>query len=129
MPEKDHQVSASSEGQPGEELAACPFCGGVNIVLATYNYICFSCGAEGPDADRATISDVKAAWNRRAPAVPPNWKLVPVEPTEAMLGAFYSRTSAAWEDAYRAMLSASPPPPEAASQPDSVNEGSAGEVK
>jgi hypothetical protein len=33
------------------------------------------------------------------------------------------------DSVYKAMLSASPPPPEAASQPDSVNEGSAGEVK
>ena len=59
-----------------------------------------------PTKSRAAVI---AAWNTRAaPAVPPGWQLVPVEPTEAMLAAFlgYKPKDDSWLEGYRAMLAA-----------------------
>jgi hypothetical protein len=135
-------------------LLPCPFC---NVALVANNnqadlpvrrygthylHPNNGCLLEG---NELTPSEV-AAWNRRAPAVPPNWKLVPDFPTPEMYEGFRSINCTNggdgldeftrfrgdfgnWAACYSMMLAASPPPPEAASQPDSVNEGSAGEVK
>lgn len=82
-----------------------------------------------------SAGNVDAAWTawqaaRRAPVVPQGWKLVPVEPTRAMMAsavmqaegdAAYKVATARWleaeereyGDAYEAMLAAAPQPPEA----------------
>jgi hypothetical protein len=96
-------------------------------------------------------------WNRRAPAVP-NWQPIETAPKDGSvillwryypiagkwvdgaeyecefvaLGSAYcqfEKNGAYGEDAAVSHWMPLPPPPEAASQPDSVNEGSAGEVK
>jgi hypothetical protein len=98
-PNSDHLTSASSEGEPSEELAACPFCGkamkprhALHVSDGNTDSIIHAesseCGMSSFDIGTIDFGvSVAAAWNRRAPAVPPNWKLVPVEPTDAMLKA------------------------------------------
>jgi Lar family restriction alleviation protein len=127
------------------ELKPCPFCGGKADIdaPASIERLVYCKGCYASIAEDATPKAI-AAWNRRAPAVPNGWKLVPVEPTDAMLKAaaqtpgikFLDETSSITQlrrpsdyegvfvgegsplqQAWRAMLSASPPPPEAASQP------------
>lgn len=64
------------------------------------------------------LPDGARLFTRPAPAadlaelVPPNWKLVPVEPTKQMLEASYREASVYSPTAYRAMLAAAPTPPE-----------------
>ena len=57
-----------------------------------------------------------------ATQVPQGWKLVPVEPTEEMLNAGISarRDMGATEDVFAAMVAASPPTPQAATQGEAV---------
>ena len=84
-----------------EALKPCPFCGSDDVealdMEGKHYVVCYDCALEGPfHKSRAAVI---AAWNTRAalaaPAVPPGWQLVPVEPTEAMLAAVIvgSRTS------------------------------------
>jgi hypothetical protein len=46
----------------------CPFCGGINICTEGYHLFCFSCGADGPDADDDSDEARLAAWNQRSNA-------------------------------------------------------------
>jgi hypothetical protein len=154
-PNSDHLTSASSEGQHGDSLHRDI----MNLRAGLepdwtlpewteHERSIYRIGHR--DARHAAAELVAAwfaAWNRRAPAVPPNWKLVPETATREMMLAgaehCFRMGNADPDDerevkeqtyaargcaiaAYSAMLSASPPPPEAASQTDSVNEGSAG---
>jgi hypothetical protein len=67
---------------------------------------CEDCGASGPEVEQTTglpgpelLQRADEEWNRRAEAAieaavlarvaPTGWKLVPVEPTQAMFDAFY----------------------------------------
>lgn len=81
-------------------LLPCPFCGGAaRIAFEEYDFNgaqieCKECHASGGHHSDDKHGDAAAdSWNRRAaieantPAVPDGWKLVPVEPTDAMLEA------------------------------------------
>lgn len=57
---EDARVSSITYG-----ALPCPFCGGINIVPCGHHLFCFSCGAEGPDADTKDIADTMAHWNQR----------------------------------------------------------------
>lgn len=64
----------------------------------------------------AEIQQLKAQLSARQ-AAPDGWRLVPVEPTQAMCDAAKYTVHAGlsvfkWADGYHAMLSAAPPPPE-----------------
>lgn len=77
------------------------------------------------------LHQIRTALTCKAPAIPEDWKLVPVEPTEAMVTGVMddmapnrnsTLNAAMWlsiSRAYRLMLSASPPPP-AASKDEGV---------
>ena len=73
-----------------DALKPCPFCGSDDVealdMEGKHYVVCYDCALEGPfHKSRAAVI---AAWNTRAaPAVPPGWQLVPVEPTEALLWA------------------------------------------
>lgn len=99
------------------ELKPCPFCGddaetdSHDSNGATFTRCC-QCGA--------TVNGDLENWNTRAKAdsnwqPPPGWKLVPVEPTEAMLEAG-SQTLGSGKVGellarhYRAMVAAAPEP-------------------
>lgn len=97
-----------------DALKPCPFCGSDDVealdMEGKHYVVCYDCALEGPfHKSRAAVI---AAWNTRAalaaPAVPPGWQLVPVEPTEAMLAAFlgYKPKDDSWLEGYRAMLAA-----------------------
>lgn len=87
-----------------DALKPCPFCGSDDVEASDmegkHYVVCYDCALEGPlHESRAAVV---AAWNRRAlaaPAVPPGWQLVPVEPTPAMLEAGLKRKALAlWKD-------------------------------
>lgn len=113
-----------------EQIATCPFCGSDNVspsyctnvdaVVSGRFVECEDCAACGPV--HPPEADAITAWNTRAaPALPvlEGWKLVPCEPTEAMIEAgidplfrFANDVTAsrdALAEIYRAMLSSSPP--------------------
>jgi hypothetical protein len=109
------------------ELKPCPFCGG-NVTLTTGGksdgLLTFVCDegstCRGSKIFTGTLVEDRetaiTAWNTRAPsALPVGWKLLPVEPTEAMVAAAVTALGLPWREiqrmlqAYRAMLSASPP--------------------
>jgi Lar family restriction alleviation protein len=49
------------------DLKPCPFCGSRSIFYDRwYAMHCYSCGAQGPDADDISNEDAAAQWNRRA---------------------------------------------------------------
>lgn len=117
-----------------------------------WGYVQCGCGVKGPEVrteynpspDAPWHSRAAKEWNRRNPAfrslaasatqVPQGWKLVPVEPTEEMLVHGQEAWLAMWrskpsiedckeaENTYKAMLSASPPAPQAATQGEVVAE-------
>jgi hypothetical protein len=157
-------TSASSEGEPGEALAL------LNLIdehgAARWKTGFLEARRERSSAAaadklatniRREIEQILAAWNRRAPAVPPNWQDIAtapkdgsvllgwiVAPQEDWLDAFEAPSLIHWDAGFKSSISERkagwvaqwrgapthwmplPPPPEAASQPDSVNEGSAG---
>jgi Lar family restriction alleviation protein len=139
-------------------LLPCPFCGGVADIDAptSIERLVYCKGCYASIAEDATPKAI-AAWNRRAPAVPPNWQDIAtapkdgsvllgwiVAPQEDWLDAFEAPSLIHWDAGFKSSISERkagwvaqwrgapthwmplPPPPEAASQPDSVNEGSAG---
>jgi Lar family restriction alleviation protein len=120
------------------ELLPCPFCGGKasvrherDLYLDRYqrHFVkCGSCGASGSekianeDDAYGAIQSVLAGWNRRSQE-PDGWRLVPVEPTEAMVRAMgdafldaaigheagdLANVNAPFRRFYRAMLAAAP---------------------
>ncbi|MGZ8132591.1 Lar family restriction alleviation protein [Bordetella bronchiseptica] len=51
------------------DLKPCPFCGSSSIFYDRwYAMHCFSCGAQGPDADDLANEAAAATWNQRAAA-------------------------------------------------------------
>lgn len=62
---------------------------------------------------RSALAEQPAPVAEAGAAVPAGWRLVPEEPTEAMVKAAYAMPNkwGARVDAYRAMLAAAPPPP------------------
>jgi hypothetical protein len=148
-PNSDHLTSASSEGEPGEALAL------LNLIdehgAARWKTGFLEARRERSSAAaadklatniRREIEQILAAWNRRAPAVPPNWQDIATLPTTIS-----KTTGERWSKwvlvlsgnaTYQAMLADGmwsvvdprylateppskwmplPPPPEAASQP------------
>lgn len=74
--------------KPGDPLP-CPFCGSTDVGGAGGTVGCYRCPAEIAVQNANTAYAVEL-WNNRVktqpqPAVPEGWKLVPVEPTEAMM--------------------------------------------
>lgn len=114
-------------------LERCPFCGGDAYLTESVNgssmtYIgCAPCGITfkaatvplGPPGVHGLSRDIKAAWNRRTPSPGPGvrvgWRLVPVEPTGAMVQAmgraWFAPHATGFYEAYRAALSVAPSPP------------------
>lgn len=72
------------------ELLPCPFCGECTAFDESHRPDCYFRVSQQllDDADVAgSLSEVYDAWNRRASLTPPEgYVLVPVEPTEEMLG-------------------------------------------
>ena len=76
---------------------------------------------EALDAEVKQISDaieaLRAALEQpqvQSGGIPPNWKLVPVEPTNKMAGEYWKyndRTDVVMRDAWKALLAAAPQPP------------------
>jgi len=117
------------------EIAPCPFCASTNLTMTVdaqnWNVVqCDNCGASGPCIDLEGDAYINR-WNERAIAslpapvgVPEGWKLVPVEPTPEILSSLFvlpdmgpngqiiRHSVDKLPDAYRAMLSVSPPPPQ-----------------
>jgi hypothetical protein len=175
MQDSVNLTSAPSEGEPGDALAPCPLCGGPmswcgDVVTedepeghTCHHLRCVPCGYNvdfnGKQFDVADTMEqlralVFAAWNRRAPAVPPNWKDIATapkdgtwillcqatgadgEPIESESFGLFVQRAAWWKgDGWIDYCSMTrdpsvffkpthwmplPPPPEAASQPDSV---------
>jgi hypothetical protein len=139
-PNSDHLTSASSEGN----LLPCPHCGGRAGWWGDVPY-CERCNAMGgSESENDTREQTATLWNRRAPAVPPNWQDIATLPTtiSKSSGLPWSRWVLvhAANAVYQAMLVderwivlgnldlriepthwmalSLPPPPEAASQPD-----------
>jgi len=86
----------AGEAMTDEQLKPCPFCGCTTSPELKGNGIgdnwleCVECGASTRLREDGAGSTKD--WNRRAllaskPAVPEGWKLVPVEPTDAMVDA------------------------------------------
>ena len=115
----------------GGELLACPFCGGGAAVFQEScnmpGRYCVECETCKCGTGYWSRGKAIAHWNRRPPA-DDGWKLVPCEPTEAMIEAicgahawgewpadFDPRAQKIRREAARnghaAMLAASPPPP------------------
>lgn len=69
-----------------EVLNPCPFCGSKTLRPFDNAVVCMICGGSGPDMGHCLgpvcRSEAIAEWNKRV--VPEGWKLVPIEPTEAM---------------------------------------------
>lgn len=68
---------------------------------------------QGYRMGKKKLYEVRALYTAPQPVIPPGYKLVPVEPTEAMLGAGLRHIDgmASMPSAYRAMLNAAPTPP------------------
>lgn len=83
----------STKGSPmTEKLKPCPFCGGeakaITPTSGSAPYVlCVRCHAGGPVSSSSTMPEAITAWNTRPSVVFEGFKLVPVEPTEAMLDA------------------------------------------
>lgn len=92
------------------ELLPCPFCGGTDLSTSLGSRVeCRSCGAGGPVV---ITKDARIEWNRRAALPREGWKLVPVEPTDAMISAGADVLDGFRVDVlytYDAMLAAAPP--------------------
>jgi len=61
-----HTQGRLTTSESTEQLKPCPFCGGINIIHSGFRMYCYTCGAEGSDADNMDESAATEAWNRRA---------------------------------------------------------------
>lgn len=53
----------------GDEVRACPFCGGETLNAEGSAVLCIKCGASGPYSPGRSRRPRIAAWNRRADAL------------------------------------------------------------
>lgn len=122
-------------------LKPCPFCGGWahtggyrndSTQIFVFKVICTGCTATtlGNSREKAEARSLAmASWQRRAgPSAPAGWKLVPDEPTAAMMRAFWLAgpyPERPWRDGYKAILEGAPLLTASSDQPkQSVGQGS-----
>jgi len=94
-----------------EELKPCPCCGSKPIINIS-NFIPYQITCENPNCQlsgRISGSMDKAikAWNARH--IPEGYKVLPIEPTQAMIdatGGLYYNSQTPPEEIYKAMLEA-----------------------
>jgi len=102
----------------------------IMALVEQYGFECWNDGGlqydfESDDTTQEALTAIESALRAAVPAIPAGWRLVPVDPTEAM---YVAGDDAAAEcrksglvpagEVYRAMLSASPQAPQAATEAD-----------